>query len=195
MAVKNFVFRETWVDSKVAGMKATFFAIIFDPTWTHILAPKGPNKLFFKQYFSQERQKLYYYQFCDFKTDKLKWNSWKLSVFFPFLTQIGQKFAPKRPSNVLFLAIFALNFYSGICTTTTFCFKMYSPCKIWKNPIDNTRFFTFFTILGQQIWPKFYPKTTHTLIFFFAGFQWNILGDSINTNDFNWNPLVLKKIC
>ena len=31
MAVKNFVFRENWVDSKVAGMKATFFAI-FDPT-------------------------------------------------------------------------------------------------------------------------------------------------------------------
>ena len=72
MAVKNFVFRETWVDSKVAGMKANFFSIIFDPTWTHILAPKGPNKVFFKQYFSQGRQKLYYYQFCDFKTDKLK---------------------------------------------------------------------------------------------------------------------------
>ena len=69
MAVKNFVFRENWVGSKVAGMKTTFFAI-FDPTWTHILAPKGPNKEFLKQHFSQERQKLYYYQFCDFKTDK-----------------------------------------------------------------------------------------------------------------------------
>ena len=33
MAVKNFVFREDWVDSKVAGTKTTFFAI-FDPTWT-----------------------------------------------------------------------------------------------------------------------------------------------------------------
>ena len=43
MAVKSFVFRENWVGSKVAGMKITFFAI-FDPTWTHILAPKGPNK-------------------------------------------------------------------------------------------------------------------------------------------------------
>ena len=68
MAVKNFVFRENWVGSKVAGMKTTFFAI-FDPTWTHILAPKGPNKEFLKQHFSQERQKLYYYQFCDFKTN------------------------------------------------------------------------------------------------------------------------------
>ena len=68
MAVKNFVFKEHWVGSKVAGMKTTFFAI-FDPTWTHILAPQGPNKEFLKQHFSQEKQKLYYYQFCDFKTD------------------------------------------------------------------------------------------------------------------------------
>ena len=67
MAVKNFVFRKNWVGNKMAGMKTTFFAI-FGPTWTHILAPKGPNKEFLKQHFSQERQKLYY-QFCDFKTD------------------------------------------------------------------------------------------------------------------------------
>ena len=40
MAVKNFVFRENWVGSKVGGMKTTFLAILA-PTWTHILAPKG----------------------------------------------------------------------------------------------------------------------------------------------------------
>ena len=68
MAVKNFVFREDWVGSKVAGMKTTFF-VIFDPTWTHILASKGPHKEFLKQHFNQEKQKLYYYQFFDFKTD------------------------------------------------------------------------------------------------------------------------------
>ena len=67
MAVKNFVFSENWVGSKVAGMKRTFF-VIFDPTWTHSLAPKGPNKEFLKKNFSQEKQK-YYYQLCDFKTD------------------------------------------------------------------------------------------------------------------------------
>ena len=66
MAVKNFVFRENWVGSKVAGVKTTFFAIC-DPTWTNILAPKDPNNEFLKEQFSQERQKLYYYQFCDFK--------------------------------------------------------------------------------------------------------------------------------
>ena len=43
MAVKNFVFSENWVANKVTGIKKTFFAI-FDPTWTHILASKGPNK-------------------------------------------------------------------------------------------------------------------------------------------------------
>ena len=68
MAVKNSVFRENQVGSKVAGMKTTFFAI-FDLTLTHSLAQKGPNKEFLKEHFSQEKQKLYYYQFCDFKTD------------------------------------------------------------------------------------------------------------------------------
>ena len=51
---------ERWM----AGMKKTFFAI-FDPTCPHILALKRPNKEFLKQ----ERQKLCYYQFCDFKAD------------------------------------------------------------------------------------------------------------------------------
>ena len=60
MAVKNFIFREKWVGSKVAGMKTNFFAI-FDPTLTHSLAPEGPNKEFFRGHFSQEKQKLYYY--------------------------------------------------------------------------------------------------------------------------------------
>ena len=68
MAVNNFVFRENWVDSKVTGMKTTYFAI-FDLTLTHCLAPKGPNKEFLEEYFNQEKQKLYYYQFCDFNTD------------------------------------------------------------------------------------------------------------------------------
>ena len=51
MAVKNFVFRQDWDGRKVAGMKKPFFAI-FDPTWTHILALKGPNEEFIKQDFS-----------------------------------------------------------------------------------------------------------------------------------------------
>ena len=36
------------------------------------------------------------------------------------------------------LATFALIFYSGVCTTTTFCFKMHSPCKISRN-INNPK--------------------------------------------------------
>ena len=51
MVVKNFVFRQDWVGRKVTGMKKTFFAI-FDPTCTHILALKSPNKEFLKQNFS-----------------------------------------------------------------------------------------------------------------------------------------------
>ena len=47
MTVKNFVFRESWVISKVAGTKRTFF----DPTWTHIVAPKGPKNNSFRNIF------------------------------------------------------------------------------------------------------------------------------------------------
>ena len=64
-------------------------------------------------------------------------------------------------------------------------FRRYSPYKIWKKRIDNACFFTFFTTLGL-IWPKFCPKTTPTSIYF-AGFQWNMLRDSIFINNFNWN--------
>ena len=49
MAVKNFVFMEIWVVSKMAGMKTMFFAI-FDLTWTHILASKSPSKEVRKQH-------------------------------------------------------------------------------------------------------------------------------------------------
>ena len=51
MAFKNFFFRENWVESEVAGMKIAFFAV-FDPTWTHIFAPKGPNMEFLKKNFN-----------------------------------------------------------------------------------------------------------------------------------------------
>ena len=51
MAVKNFVFRKNWVGSEVASMKIAFFGI-FDPTWSHILAPTDPNMGFLKQNFN-----------------------------------------------------------------------------------------------------------------------------------------------
>ena len=41
MAATNFAFSENWVGGKVAGMKTTF--AIFNPTWTHILAPQYPH--------------------------------------------------------------------------------------------------------------------------------------------------------
>ena len=50
MAVKNIAFRENWVGSKVADIKATFLAI-FEPIWTSNLAVAVPNK-FLKQHFS-----------------------------------------------------------------------------------------------------------------------------------------------
>ena len=51
MAVENFVFKENWVGNEVVGMKTVFF-VISDPTSTHILAPKSPNKEFLKNNFN-----------------------------------------------------------------------------------------------------------------------------------------------
>ena len=47
------------------------FSGIFDLSWTHILATKCTNMECLKQHFNfsqLERQKLFYYQLCDFKT-------------------------------------------------------------------------------------------------------------------------------
>ena len=106
--------------------------------WTHILATKGPNKEFLKQ---------------NFKVKFLK-----IISFWPFLTQIGQNFGPKHPSNVAFLAIFTLNFH--FCTTTTFCFERYSQCKIWKKTYWQCLFLYFFHNIGPnlaQIGSRPYP--------------------------------------
>ena len=37
----------------MTGMKIAFF-VIFDPTWTQILAPKDPNMEFLKQNFNSQ---------------------------------------------------------------------------------------------------------------------------------------------
>ena len=51
MAVKNFDIRKNWVGSEMASMKIAFFAM-FDPIWTHILAPTGPDMGFLKNNFN-----------------------------------------------------------------------------------------------------------------------------------------------
>ena len=45
----NIKYVEPW--SEVGSMKIAFFAI-FDPTWSHILVPTGPNMGFLKQKFN-----------------------------------------------------------------------------------------------------------------------------------------------
>ena len=45
--LRTLFFRKNQVGSKVTSMKTTFY-VIFDPTWTHMLPLKGPNKEFLK---------------------------------------------------------------------------------------------------------------------------------------------------
>ena len=64
-----------------------------------------------------------------------------------------------------------------------------------KKTIDNASFFTFFTTLNLT-WPKFCPNTTPTLGFFgWFPMKYVTVVDSININNCNWNPVVLKKMC
>ena len=42
---------------------------------------------------------------------------------------------------------------------------------------------------------QIFPQDHTHFFFFFFGFQLNILGYSININNFDWNPVFLKKNC
>ena len=72
---------------------------------------------------------------------------------------------------------------------------MYSLCKKWQKPIYNANFFIFFYNIGPNLAQIFPKDHTHFNLFLFAGFQWNMLGDSININNFNCNPVILKIFC
>ena len=79
--------------------------------------------------FNWWRNTSYIISFVTLRPTNLKWNSWrKWLVFLPFLMfePDREKVWPWYPSNVAFLAIFAWNFHSGVCVTTTCCFKMHS---------------------------------------------------------------------
>ena len=85
-----------------------------------------------------------------------------------------------------FPAIIAINFHSGDFITITFCFRRYSPSKIWKNLMMISLFLYFFHI-GLDL------AQDHTHTDFFAGFQLNMLENSIDIKNFNWYLVVLKK--
>ena len=90
-----------------------------------------------------------------------------------------------------FLAILAINFHSGGFTMTTFCFKRHFPSKIWKKQWY-CLFLYYFHNIGHNL-AQILPQD-HTWFDFFAGFQWSMLGNSINIKNFNWNPVVLKNL-
>ena len=81
------------------------------PFLPFLTQPKSSNNYFLEKHLSLERQKWYYYQFCDFRHFKL----------YPI----------------------ALNFYSGVCATTSFCFKSIHHVQYQKT-IDTACFFICF---------------------------------------------------
>ena len=87
----------------------------------------------------------------------------KIIGYLPFLTGIGQKFGPCGIS-----AIFALNFHSGVCITSTFSFKRYIPHEKYEKSlyIDNARFLTFFYNIGPNLVQILPQDHTHFVFFF-----------------------------
>ena len=67
MVIKNFVFRENWVLSEVAGILTQP-----EPTFWFQKAQIWNSLNRILMFNPLERQKLYYYQVCDLKTDLLK---------------------------------------------------------------------------------------------------------------------------
>ena len=133
-------------------MKTTFFGI-FDPTWTNILTSKGPDKEFV------EKGRNWIINFVPLgltnQSEILENNQ-----FFVILNNLGNNLV----LNLAFLAIFALNFHSGVYTTTTSCFKVYSPYKMWEKPIDDASF-TFFLIIGPNLVQLLPQYQTHFDLF------------------------------
>ena len=91
----------------------------------------------------------------------------KIVSFLPFLTQIREKFGPHCPSYVVFLAIFAINFHSSICTTTTFCLKGIPHVKYEKKTYQKCMFLYFFCNI-RLIWPIKCCPQDHTHFDFFC---------------------------
>ena len=93
---------------------------------------------------------------------------------------------------MVFLPIFALNFHSRVCKTTTFLLKIVPHVKYERNLLIMP-----VSLLFHNIGPNFAQilPQDHTHFDFFAGLEYNVLGDSIKINNFNYNPVVLKNIC
>ena len=65
MAVKNSVFRKNWLGSKMGVMRTTFLLFLTQPG--HTFRPQKAKIIPSQALYL--RQKLYYYQFCEFKTE------------------------------------------------------------------------------------------------------------------------------
>ena len=151
MVVKNFVLVKTGLIVRWLVWKQPFLSFLTQPEPT-VWPQKDEIRNSLKSILVRKNINYIIINFMILGLTKMKFL--KIKFFLPFLIKLRQKFGPKCPLSVAFLAIFTLNFHWSICTTTAFCFKRYSPSKIWKKLIDNAYLFTFFTTLGL-IWPRF----------------------------------------
>ena len=138
-------------------------------------------------------------------------NSWKKlvkplknSFWDPICNTKGSVWATPKIKNIFFLAEMTKADYQ-IPETFYFITISYVLAELWiffyfvcflsekghfqLKQHDNASFFAFFIKL-DLIWPRFCLKSQH---FLSVDFQWNLLEDSININNFCCNPVFLKK--
>ena len=88
-------------------------------------------------------------------------------------------------SNVVFLAILALYFYSGYLYNHCFLLLNVLLVQNIKNLVDNASFFVFSHNIGPNL-AYIFPLRLDPLCYF-ADFQWNVLRNSININSIDSN--------
>ena len=156
------------------------------PTFWH---QKGPSMEFFKQNFNFQSL---------ITTEAILLPSLWLK---DWLTKVKTSkivtfcyFWPKKGTNFILISFkysvssnFSLQFSLGYFYKHNFELVNEYLMQNIKKPIEIPVFICFFHNI-----PNLAPQTTNTLLFLFD-FQWNMLGVSININNFCCNPIVLKK--
>ena len=117
----------------------------------------------------------------------------KIISFLPFLTQIGQKSGAITSFNHGISSYICLKFPLRCLYNHYFSFRRYFPCKIYKNLLImavSLLFSQHWTLFGSN----FAPRPHQLWHFLLVSHEICYIQDSIKINNFDWNPVVLKKI-
>ena len=153
----------------------------FDPTWTHILAPKDPNMEFHKQNFnfqSLRNTEAILLPIMWLKDWLAKVKTSKIITFCYFWTKMDKNLV-QIPFKCSISSYFGLQFPLRYFPNQYVLLLNVFLIQNMKKPVEIPVSLFFFTTL-DLIWPKCCPKDHTHFPFFFAHFQWNMLVRGFN---------------